>query len=123
MIPIGWRHRNRSRLLETQLDPKPTFPGNIQSRPDRFCAMQDIRQAKPGSFLPVIFGNIAIVTNVGGVTPPVGIFAYVLKGVAPDIPLHVIFKGGAYFLGSFLIGEIILIVFPEIVLFLPKLMY
>lgn len=43
------------------------------------------------------------------------------KEIAHDIDLHTIFKGIFPFLGAMIIGLIILILFPDIVLFLPGL--
>jgi C4-dicarboxylate transporter, DctM subunit len=43
--------------------------------------------------------------------------------VAKDIPLEAIFKGILPFLLAFLVCLIILLAFPEIALFLPRLIY
>jgi TRAP-type C4-dicarboxylate transport system permease large subunit len=56
------------------------------------------------------------------ITPPVGINAYVVKGVARDVPLEVIFRGVLPLLLALVAGTLILIPFPEIALFLPELM-
>jgi len=69
---------------------------------------------------PIWFGVVLLLCmNMGALTPPVGILVYVVKGIAPDVPLETIFKGIFPFLIpiSILIG--ILWAFPEIVLFLP----
>jgi len=72
---------------------------------------------------PMWFGVIIVmVTQIGVVTPPVGINVYVVSGVARDVPLHVIFKGVMPFLAALIIGTLLLIPFPEIALFLPGLM-
>jgi C4-dicarboxylate transporter DctM subunit len=56
-------------------------------------------------FDPIWFGVLIIViTEIGAITPPVGINVFVIKGVAKDVPL-----------------EVMLIIFPEISLFLPNL--
>lgn len=80
-------------------------------------------------FDPIWFGIlIVMITEMGVITPPVGINVYVVYGVAQglpgeSIPLEAIFKGIAPFVLAVLIGTILLAVFPQIVLFLPNLMY
>ncbi|MDH7478724.1 MAG: hypothetical protein QHH02_01800 [Syntrophomonadaceae bacterium] len=46
---------------------------------------------------------------------------YILKGVAPEIPLETIFKGISPFLVAQLICIILLILFPPIATYLPGL--
>lgn len=72
---------------------------------------------------PIWFGVLLVkLIEVGVVTPPVGLNCYVVNGIRPDIPLHKIFKGVA----PFLVGEIviigIIILFPDLILFLPNMM-
>ncbi len=72
---------------------------------------------------PIWFGVIIVlVTQIGVITPPVGINVYVVSGVARDVPLDVIFKGALPFLAALIIGTLLLIPFPQIALFLPGLM-
>lgn len=72
---------------------------------------------------PIWFGVIIVlVTQIGVITPPVGINVYVVSGVARDIPLDVIFRGVLPFLAALIIGTLLLIPFPQIALFLPGLM-
>jgi TRAP-type C4-dicarboxylate transport system permease large subunit len=52
----------------------------------------------------------------------VGINVYVVAGVARDVPLHVIFRGALHMLAAQLVTAILLIAFPQIALFLPRLM-
>jgi C4-dicarboxylate transporter DctM subunit len=77
---------------------------------------------------PIWFGIIIVmVTEMGVITPPVGINVYVVYGVAQSViggvPLESIFKGIVPFLLAVIAGLIILILFPQIILFLPNLMY
>ncbi len=78
---------------------------------------------------PIWFGIIIVmVTEMGVITPPVGINVYVVYGVAKnvlkeEIPLEKIFKGIFPFLLALIAGVIIMIMFPKIILFLPQLMY
>ncbi len=78
---------------------------------------------------PIWFGVIIVmVTEMGVITPPVGINVYVVYGVAKnvleqEIPLEKIFRGIFPFLIAVIIGVAILMMFPKIILFLPDLMY
>jgi tripartite ATP-independent transporter DctM subunit len=77
---------------------------------------------------PIWFGVIIVmVTEMGVITPPVGINVYVVYGVAESViggvPLEAIFKGILPFLLAVIVGLIILVLFPQIILFLPNLMY
>ncbi|PIE65129.1 MAG: C4-dicarboxylate ABC transporter permease [Desulfobacterales bacterium] len=80
-------------------------------------------------FDPVWFGVIIVlVTQMGVITPPVGINVYVVYGVAKtvldeQIPLEKIFKGIFPFLIAVIAGIILLTIFPQIILFLPNRMY
>ncbi len=74
-------------------------------------------------FDPIWFGVIIVlVGEMGVITPPVGINVYIIKGVAPDVPLETIFRGIFPFLAALIVCAIILILFPQIALFLPGLM-
>ncbi len=78
---------------------------------------------------PIWFGIIIVmVTEMGVITPPVGINVYVVYGVARGLPgggmeLESIFKGIAPFMLAVLVGTIILAIFPQIILLLPNMMY
>jgi C4-dicarboxylate transporter, DctM subunit len=72
---------------------------------------------------PIWFGVvIVLVTQIGVITPPVGVNVYVVSGVARTVPLEVIFKGVIPLLVALVIGVLIMIPFPQIALFLPHLM-
>ncbi len=72
---------------------------------------------------PIWFGVIIVmVVAMGVITPPVGMNVYIIKGVAPDVPLEVIFKGIWPFLAAIIAGLIILIIFPQIATFLPGML-
>ncbi len=71
---------------------------------------------------PIWFGIIiTLIVEMGAITPPVGINVYVIKGIAPDIPLQKIFKGIFPFLCALIAVSFLLTLFPEIVTFLPGL--
>ncbi len=66
------------------------------------------------------FGVIlVVVTQMGVISPPVGVNVYVVSGIERDIPLQTIFKGAMPFLFMLIISAILLIMFPQIALFLP----
>ncbi len=72
---------------------------------------------------PIWFGVIVVlVVAMGVITPPVGMNVYIIKGIAPDVPLEVIFKGVWPFLIAILICVMILMAFPQIATFLPGLL-
>ena len=65
---------------------------------------------------------LTIITTMGAVTPPVGVNVFIVHGLAPEIPIHTIFRGVAYFLVSFAVCILLMWIFPDTVLFLPKAM-
>lgn len=72
---------------------------------------------------PIWFGVIIVmVVAMGVITPPVGMNVYIIKGVAPDVPLETIFKGVWPFLIAVIICITLLIAFPQIAIFLPSLL-
>jgi C4-dicarboxylate transporter DctM subunit len=74
-------------------------------------------------FDPIWFGVvIVLITEMGVITPPVGVNVYVVYGVAKDVPLEVIFKGVLPMVLALLVCNMILLIFPQIALFLPGLM-
>lgn len=67
---------------------------------------------------PVLFGILVTkMTEIGNITPPVGLNVYVLKGISKDIEISEIFRG----VGPFILMETLVIAlfiaFPSIVLF------
>ncbi len=74
-------------------------------------------------FDPIWFGVImVIVLEMGLISPPVGINVFVVKGIAEDVPMSEIFIGILPFWLAMFVCLIILIMFPEIALFLPNTM-
>jgi tripartite ATP-independent transporter DctM subunit len=72
---------------------------------------------------PIWFGVIVVlVVAMGVITPPVGMNVYIIKGVAPDVPLENIFKGIWPFLAALVVCLAILIAFPRIATFLPEIL-
>jgi tripartite ATP-independent transporter DctM subunit len=74
-------------------------------------------------FDPIWFGVvIVLISEMGVVTPPVGVNVYVVFGVAKDVPLEEIFKGVLPMVIALLICNLVILFFPQIALFLPSLM-
>ena len=72
---------------------------------------------------PIWFGVIVVVVvQMGVISPPVGVNAYVVSGIARDIPLQTVFKGCMPFLLSLVVASVILVAFPQLSLFLPGLL-
>lgn len=72
-------------------------------------------------FDPIWFGVIiVIISEMGVITPPVGVNVFVINGIAPDIPLEKIFKGIIPFLIALFIFTALLLLIPEIATFLPS---
>ena len=75
--------------------------------------------------LDMIWVGVIVVKyiEIGLLTPPVGLNAYVVKSVVGDaIPLTTIFRGLAWFIGAEAIIMVLLIAFPEISTTLPNYM-
>jgi len=73
-------------------------------------------------FDPIWFGIIITrVSEIGVITPPVGMNVYVMKGVAKDVPLVTIFRGIVPFLMADVVSVFLLLFVPQIVLFLPSI--
>lgn len=74
-------------------------------------------------FDPIWFGVFLVrVGEIGLITPPVGMVVFALHGVTPEIPVSTIFRGVIPFLIADILLVILLVVFPQIALFLPNLM-
>jgi C4-dicarboxylate transporter DctM subunit len=71
---------------------------------------------------PIWFGvTITVITTMGAVTPPVGATTYVVGGMAKDVRLGSVFRGVTYFLPAYIVCVALLILYPQIVIFLPTL--
>jgi tripartite ATP-independent transporter DctM subunit len=56
------------------------------------------------------------------ITPPVGLNVFVIKGIVGDaVPISQIFKGVMWFLAADVVVLIIMVAFPELIMFLPTL--
>lgn len=76
-------------------------------------------------FDPIWFGVLfAVNLQMSFLTPPFGYALFYLKGVAPpEISTTDIWKSAAPFIGLQFIGLVLCMIFPDIILILPKLLY
>ena len=82
-------------------------------------------------FLPLVsslgfdliwFGILnVLVVEMGMISPPVGIPMFVVKGIAPEVPMGTIFKGVLPFWAVTIVFAALLVAFPAIALTLPSL--
>ena len=69
---------------------------------------------------PIWFGVLMVmIMEAGLITPPVGMNMFVIKGIAGDVPLNTIFRGVSPFVAALLAAMVLVIVFPQIALWLP----
>jgi tripartite ATP-independent transporter DctM subunit len=74
------------------------------------------------NFEPIWFGILVVrVTEMGLITPPVGLNVFIIKGIS-GVPIGTIFRGVVPHLIADTLQVIVLIVFPQFVMFLPNLM-
>jgi TRAP-type C4-dicarboxylate transport system permease large subunit len=74
-------------------------------------------------FDPVWFGVIIVMTvELGLIHPPVGMNVFVIKSVVHDVNFSTIFAGVLPFVFTDILRLVILIAFPIIALWLPRLM-
>ena len=72
---------------------------------------------------PIWFGIIMVlVLEMGLISPPVGLNVFVVKGVAPNVPLGTIYKGILPFWTAMAVCVALLVAFPQIALILPDTM-
>jgi len=64
---------------------------------------------------------IVLVAEMGVITPPVGVNVFVIKGIAPEIPLNTIFRGIMPFLVALILLTGVILFVPEIATWLPSL--
>ena len=63
---------------------------------------------------------IVVVLEMGMISPPVGINVFVVKSIAPDVSMGTIFRGIWPFWFAMALLLILLVMFPQIALFLPQ---
>jgi TRAP-type C4-dicarboxylate transport system permease large subunit len=75
---------------------------------------------KSWGFDPIWWGVInVVVIELGMLIPPLGMNVFVVKGVAPQIPLTAIYRGVAPYVASNFLRLSLLLTFPALALWLP----
>ena len=74
-------------------------------------------------FDPVWFGVlIVLVVQVGLISPPVGMNMFVMNALLKDVPMMQIFRGSAIFCVPLVVGLLLVLLFPQLALWLPSFM-
>lgn len=69
---------------------------------------------------PIWFGVlVVVVTQMGVITPPVGVNVYVVSGIDRSIPIQDVFKGAMPFLAALAAAALLILFFPQIATWLP----
>jgi tripartite ATP-independent transporter DctM subunit len=69
------------------------------------------------------FGILVVkMIEIALITPPVGLNVYVLRGVLPQVPTAEIFRGTLPFLWVQFVNVLLILLFPDLVLWLPRTM-
>lgn len=72
----------------------------------------------------ILFGVLAVIAlEMGLISPPVGMNVFIVKGVAPEVPISTIFRGIWPFWFAMFLTLIILLIFPSVALYLPNSMF
>jgi TRAP-type mannitol/chloroaromatic compound transport system permease large subunit len=73
-------------------------------------------------FDPVWFGVLMLINfETGFITPPFGMLLFVIKGVAPELTIKEICYAAAPFILIEIVAMAVIIVWPQMVLWLPGL--
>jgi TRAP-type C4-dicarboxylate transport system permease large subunit len=75
-------------------------------------------------FDPIWFGVVCVITmEMGQITPPIGVNVFAIGSVAKEVPMQVIFRGIVPFFFCMVLCVLLLVLFPQIALFLPGLLF
>ncbi len=84
-------------------------------------------------FFPVIIGLgfdavwfgvlLMVLCELGMIAPPIGVNLFVMRSVAPDVPISVIIRGIVPFIGVDLVRVAIIAAFPVLSLYLPGILF
>ncbi len=82
-------------------------------------------------FLPALYATgvdmiwfgiiVVLVTEIGLITPPIGMNVFVVKSVLPQVRLADIFRGVGFYIAALAIGLVSVYLFPGIATFLPSI--
>lgn len=65
---------------------------------------------------------VVLVSEIGLITPPIGMNVFVVKSVLPDVRLGAIFAGVLPYIFALVTGLILVLIIPQVATFLPGLM-
>ena len=72
-------------------------------------------------YSPIWFGVlIVVITQMGVITPPVGVNVYVVSGIDRSVPIQDVFRGATPFLLALVAAALLLLFFPGIATWLPS---
>ncbi len=72
-------------------------------------------------FDPVWLGVITVLLmELGQITPPMGLLVFAISGAVPDVPVEQMFYQIAPFFLAILACILLVVIFPQIALFLPQ---
>jgi tripartite ATP-independent transporter DctM subunit len=75
-------------------------------------------------FDPIWFGVVTVLTmEMGQITPPIGVNVFAIGSVAKDVPMQDIFRGIFPFFLCMIACVVLLVIFPQIALYLPNLLF
>jgi len=63
---------------------------------------------------------VVIVLEMGMISPPVGINVFIVKSIAPSVPMGTIFRGIWPFWFAMAVMLVLMVLFPQLALFLPE---
>jgi len=70
------------------------------------------------------FGVVAVLIIQSTIlSPPVGLNVFIVKGIVPDVPMYTIFRGIWPFWYAMGLLIVLLLMFPQLALFLPHRMF
>ena len=112
--------RNSSILDSTPLVRTPIRLERMKSIAE--VARKTLGKAGFNLFIAFTIVMIVLVTQMGVITPPVGVNVYVVSGMERDIPLQTVFQGALPFLVALGVATALIVAFPHIALVLPDMM-
>jgi tripartite ATP-independent transporter DctM subunit len=99
-----------------------TFPAVIALNGGMGVSAADSALGMSGPECAVWFGIIVVkMAELCLITPPIGLNCFVVAGVRPDISAQDVFRGASPFFVADVVTVGVLIAFPQIVLYLPRL--
>ncbi|MEO1291347.1 MAG: TRAP transporter large permease [Pseudomonadota bacterium] len=99
-----------------------TFPAVMALNGGDYVSAADSTLGMSGIECGVWFGIIVVkMAELCLITPPIGLNCFVVAGVRPDISAQDVFRGASPFFVADVITVGVLIAFPDIVLWLPRL--